>query len=133
MVGNLALVVDDDVSHVVMVGHFLRTRGFSVVTASDAIGAVMMAAKHSPAIILLDFDMPAGSGASVYERLMGINQTAQTPIIFISGRGIAALTQAIKPLPHLRFLSKPLDLSELEHSLQALLPGFQAGPLDLGG
>jgi len=63
------LIIDDDP----MIVDLLRTRlteaGHQIAVAMDAYGAGGAAAREKPDLITLDFQMPAGDGATAYSRL----------------------------------------------------------------
>jgi CheY-like chemotaxis protein len=82
----------------------------------------MQAARVSPSVILLDFEMPAGNGGAVYKRLRELAQTQKTPIVFVSGRRIDEISKNIPPDPAVRFLKKPITPKELSRTLSEILP-----------
>lgn len=132
------LVIDDDVASVGAMSHFLRKLRFDVIAAYDALSATTEAVKAVPDLIIMDYEMPAGNGAMVYQRLRNIAATADVPVIFVSGLGVEALRASVPPRPNLRYLAKPVDFDDVARCLGELLPGRAGlgdapadGPLDL--
>src|SRR3954469_21893954 len=91
------LVVDNDrvVSH--LIASLLRGKGHKVLSAIDAVQATMLAMKSPPDAIILDINMPAGSGEDCFHKLKMSAGTSQIPIIVLSGNGDTATR---KRLPH---------------------------------
>lgn len=118
------LIVDDDEGHVYTMSHFMRANGFETAVAMDGLTAVMQATKNIPDLIILDFEMPAGDGGSVYQRLKSMGPTVAIPIIFVSGLGAEEVRKRMgNPPGNVRFLSKPVDISDLAGAVAAVLPG----------
>ena len=86
------LIVEDDKGISLAMGIRLKAMGYQVESASDAVTAISQARKIDPDVILLDIGLPGGDGFVVAERLQQLNQTAVTPIVFItaSRRGCAS-------------------------------------------
>ena len=79
------LVSDDDPGVLDVIRIRLEAGGFTVTTAQDSYQALSLARSTKPDVMVLDINMPAGSGFSVQERIAEIPEIAQTPIIFITG------------------------------------------------
>ena len=115
------LVIDDDEAFVDLLRMRLEELGHQVSAAMDASGGMMLAAREKPDLITLDFQMPAGDGATLYHRLRGNSFTSETKIIFVSGRGEDELSAEIPADPDVRFLQKPFDMAGLNRHLLDLL------------
>jgi len=59
------LIADDSRFQVQLVSSCLTPRGFSVVSAGDALQTWMMALREKPEAIVLDINMPGGTGIEV--------------------------------------------------------------------
>src|SRR5262249_45905998 len=92
-----------------------------IAVAHDAVQAVAKALEFRPAAILLDFNMPAGGGATAYERLRNSTETARIPVIFTTGIQLDEVQGRIRPGPQTFFLKKPVSLKQLEDMLQRVL------------
>ena len=123
------LVIDDDAAIVDLLKMRLEDLGHTVSVAMDATGGMMLAAREKPDLITLDFQMPAGDGAKVYERLRGNSFTAKVKIIFVSGMNELDLEKSIPMDAGVRFLQKPIDMTVLKRLLDELLrPPSAASP-----
>lgn len=103
------LVADDEVDVVEMVSGMLRGKGFEVVAAYDGSEAVEMAQLHKPDLVLLDIQMPASFGLSVLNELKSSPETANIPVIVVSGFGSDEIIRAANEAGAQDFLPKPFS------------------------
>src|SRR4029079_19371779 len=78
------LIADDSRFHVQLVASYLG-KGCEVSSASDALQAWMGALRSKPDVILLDINMPGGTGLEVLKRLRMSTKTQHIPVIVVSG------------------------------------------------
>jgi CheY-like chemotaxis protein len=123
------LLVDDDNSLLLGTGIRLKSMGYTVFTAKDAVSAVSAVRKSEPDVVVLDISLPAGDGFLVAERLMRLVGSGATPIIFMSASENPTLRERAKKLGA-AFLSKPFDATQLADAIEtALSPGDNWTPL----
>ncbi len=79
------LVVDDEPVNLATIDAALRSK-FKLVFARNGADALAATLKHSPALILLDIQMPDLDGYAVCRRLKADPRTAAIPVIFITSR-----------------------------------------------
>jgi DNA-binding response OmpR family regulator len=115
------LVIDDDEAIVDLLRMRLEEMGHEVCSAMDASGGMMLAGREKPDLITLDFQMPAGDGAQLYQRLRTNSFTAKTKIIFVSGRSEDDIASSVPSDPGVRFLQKPIDMGALKRHVCELL------------
>jgi CheY-like chemotaxis protein len=89
----------------------------------DAMQAVMAAQRHSPDVVLLDIQMPGGTGLDALKRLRASTKTQLIPVIVISGSDVPEAAARAKALGPVEFLTKPVDFDGLRTSLRELLGG----------
>jgi two-component system cell cycle response regulator len=103
------LVVDDIEANVRLLAAKLEAEYYDVLTASDGVTALELAAGHAPDIVLLDVMMPGMDGFQVCRRLKDDPETRHVPVVLVTaldGRGdrIAGLEAGAD-----EFLTKPID------------------------
>jgi CheY-like chemotaxis protein len=79
------LIIDDDVDLLELLTELLSGAGYSVATADSVLGAVALAQRIRPVVILLDLGLPYKSGASLLTDLRADRRTASIPVIVVSG------------------------------------------------
>jgi two-component system KDP operon response regulator KdpE len=112
------LVVDDEPQILRALGTMLRGAGFDVDTAATAEAALVAAAAHPPAAVILDLVLPDGSGTDVCREL---RTWTDAPVIVLSAVGeerekIAALDAGADD-----YVTKPFSVDELLARLRAVL------------
>jgi two-component system cell cycle response regulator len=107
------LIADDSRFHVRLLAAYLTPRGFDVIFASDALQAWTAALRSNPDLILLDINMPGGTGIEVLKRLRISTKTQHIPVIVISGDERAATKSLVRDLGAADFLQKPVEQGEL--------------------
>ena len=115
------LVADDSRFQVALLTRALQEKGFEVVTAQDALQAGMVALRAAPDAIVLDINMPGGSGIEVLKRLRRSTKTRSIPVVVVSGSGDSDIRQVAQDLGVADFLAKPVDLDQLCRALSNLL------------
>ncbi len=122
------LIADDDDRVLKALIIRLGSLGFHVITATDGYNALALAAKHKPHLLVLDVNMPAGDGFSVQERLKGIPDMSQTPIIYVTGDRSDRLNDLADELGAFALLHKPFHVEKLVDTiLSALSPPRMTG------
>jgi CheY-like chemotaxis protein len=118
------LLVDDDNTILLGTGVRLKSMGYTVFTAKDAVSAVSAAVKNHPDVVVLDVSIPAGDGFMVAGRLQNLVTSAATPIIFITASENPALRERAMRSGAAAFLTKPFDATALADAIEmALSPG----------
>ena len=120
------LVADDSRFQLALLGSALEEKGFQVVAAQDALQAGMLALRTAPDAIVLDINMPGGTGLEVLRRLKTSTKTRNIPVLVVSGNDDPDIRQAAMDLGVVDFLSKPVDTDQLGKELSALLPATKS-------
>ncbi len=116
------LVADDSKFQVQLLSSYLMEGGHRVITVLDALQASMTAFREVPDAIVLDINMPGGSGFEVLKRLKNSSKTSQIPIVIVSGNEMDP--ENAKRLGAAGFLHKPVDAAALRQMVDQLLtPG----------
>ncbi|MBU3622210.1 response regulator transcription factor [Polynucleobacter sp. AP-Latsch-80-C2] len=109
-VGHIYLI-DDDESMRTSLTRMLRELGYLVKDYASAIDFFEKLVPVSPAVILLDMQMPDMTGLELQEKLVKLGR--KTPIVFVSGQSHPhQIVQGLKK-GAVDFLFKPFNLEEL--------------------
>jgi DNA-binding response OmpR family regulator len=114
------LVVDDDADVRLALGMLLKSRGYGVVAAEDAISAMKLAVASSPDLVLLDIGLPGGEGFVVMQRFQALPALAAVPVIVITGRDLAETKEKAIGLGAVAFLQKPVDNRAIMAAVRAV-------------
>ena len=107
------LIADDDLGHLTAMKVRLESEGYTVISTQDAYQAVEQALKSKPDLLILDINMPAGSGFSVQKRLDNIPELADTPVIYVTGEDPDHVDSIAGDIGAFAVLYKPFDSSAL--------------------
>ena len=101
------LVADDDRIWVELLGTVLRSKGLEVFVAFDGLHATMVAMKQQPDLIVLDVQMPGGTGVEALKRIKMSTKTGMIPVVVVSGAADAATARTVAQMGANRFIKKP--------------------------
>jgi CheY-like chemotaxis protein len=104
-----ALVVDDNGSNLMLEKDLLEVAGFEVFVAENAAGAIAIAQKEKPDIILMDVRLPDMRGSEAAQILRQDKETRNIPIIFVTASVMAEGKEEIKNITNSGFIGKPIN------------------------
>jgi DNA-binding response OmpR family regulator len=114
------LLVEDDKKISMALCLRLRSMGYEVDSAADAVYAMNAAVRCQPEIILLDINLPGGSGFVVADRLRASSALSATPIIFITANKDPAVRERAAGYGASAFLEKPFQSAQLAEAIDNL-------------
>ncbi len=121
------LAVDDDHSVLETLVEALTAKGYEVLTADSADGALGLLRSQAFDLVLLDYRMPGKNGFELYRELGGAQDV---PVLFVSGcpssfspttPGFADLWTEQFSLGRTDILYKPFSLASLFEKVEALI------------
>jgi chemotaxis family two-component system sensor histidine kinase/response regulator PixL len=115
------LVIDDDQELLQGLRIRLRSYGFDVQLASDALLGVHFALKNRPDLIILDIGLPGGDGYLTMTRLRSHMPLAHVPIIIITAADASTHQERALKSGADAFFQKPVDNQQLLASIQSAL------------
>jgi two-component system cell cycle response regulator DivK len=112
------LIADDDQVLMQLLMSGLKKRGIEPVAAFDAMQAVMVALKSVPDVVLLDINMPGGTGMEALKRIKGSAKTSAVPVIAMTGTATEEVRKSAIEMGAVECLEKPLDIDALAELLK---------------
>ena len=109
------LVVDDEDAILYVFERYLSVAGYRVSVANNGRDAVRVGEAGPIDLLITDFRMPGMNGVEVIHALRGLQP--ELPALVISGNPIEAGAM----LPGVRFLSKPVSMSDLLDIIPSLI------------
>lgn len=115
------LVVDDDVNYVKAYKRLMRRWNYDVDVAYNGIEAMKKIHEYKPDLVILDINMPGGSGDDLFDLLSMSTSTRAIPVIFVSGMDYESLDMGLSYVEKENFFSKPFDESLLHSRIEELV------------
>lgn len=119
---RVALVADDEPTTRHLMRVALEQAGFSVVEAEDGVAALAAYEQSSPALVILDVDMPQLDGISVCRRLRERQDGRDVPILMITALDDMAWIDTALAAGATDFIPKPINWALLRYRVRHLLP-----------
>ena len=132
--GKKILVVDDDPITVQALSFKLKSRGFEVVTATDASEALNATRNEKPDLMLLDVNLPPDvgcvdwNGFLVAQWLQRMEEGRNMPVIVMSASDRAEYRERAMVAGATAFFCKQTDNDQLLASIDSALRGCSAEP-----
>jgi PAS domain S-box-containing protein len=121
------LVVDDDKSLVKSLKYRLEKRGFSIYAAYDGKEALEMVKSHLPDLVLLDIMMPEMDGYEVMKALKRKPDTANIPIVVITGIEIDGGKVKALSVGAAEYLNKSTGFDKILKTIEGILYSKSGG------
>lgn len=116
---HAVLIADDDPDVRLLVTTTLGREGYPIIEARDGMEALELIEEHSPALALLDVNMPRLDGVEVAQRLRA--EGATIPFMFVTALTKRAdLDRALATHPA-GYIAKPFPLEKLREQVRAAL------------
>jgi DNA-binding NtrC family response regulator len=112
-----ALLVDDDLSFALGLAEAVKREGFGVTTAASLKEARAELARAEPDALLVDMQLPDGSGLELLQQPEG---RIPPGVIFITGHASVELAVEALRLGAMDFLTKPVDFARVKMALANL-------------
>ena len=107
------LVIDDNRTDQLLIGHHLRQAGYLVSSADCGEEGLARADREAPALILLDFMLPDIDAPEVLRRLRASPMTRDVPVILLTGTELASHIAEGFAAGANDYLMKPVDARRL--------------------
>jgi len=122
------LIADDDkvMSH--LLAARLKALGWRVDLAVDSMQTLMFAMRTPPDVIVLDIQMPGGTGFDTLKKLQTSVKTSQIPVVVLSGTVDPKAEQSVLDLGAVQFVRKPVEAEALHEIIIAAAGGGPAKP-----
>lgn len=103
------IVAEDDKVLSKMVCGILSDGGHVTVPAFDSMQTMMFVSRQPPDLVVLDINMPGGTGVDVLRKLKMLSKTKFVPVIVLSGSTDPGMPAQVLALGANAVLLKPVD------------------------
>jgi CheY-like chemotaxis protein len=112
--GLRILIIDDNIDAAELLGETLRTLGHTTHIAFDGPSAIQAAPAFRPQVALIDLGLPVMDGFDVARALRSLPETANIPLIAVTGYGQESDRRRTREAGFEEHLVKPIDVEQLE-------------------
>jgi two-component system NtrC family response regulator len=113
------LLIDDEVNQLDILSGYLRKKSYNIFTASSGDEGIQIFKTNLVDIILSDYKMPDKTGLEVLKEIKKINP--EVSFIMITAHGTVENAVKAMRLGAFDYISKPIDLDELELVLERVI------------
>ena len=125
MAGELILIVEDDEKNRKLARDVLRVKGYQTVEACTAEEALRLAKETSPAVILMDLQLPEMDGITALARLRADPATRRIPVIAVTASAMTHNRQQILAAGFDGYQTKPINVKEFLEMVRQVLDRHQ--------
>jgi DNA-binding NtrC family response regulator len=119
MKNNNILIIDDEINQLDILSGYLKKRGYKIFTAQSGSEGIQIFRNNLIDIILSDYKMPDKTGIEVLGEIKKINP--EVSFIMITAHGTVENAVKAMRLGAFDYISKPIDLDELEFVLERVI------------
>ncbi len=117
------LLAEDNEMNRDMLSRRLARYGYDVVVAENGEEAIALTSSEEPDVVLMDLTMPVLDGWEATRRLRADKATAEIPIIALTAHALKEDRQRALEAGCTHFLTKPVDINQLQATLRKVLSG----------
>jgi len=114
------LIADDDKTFCHLLSAEMGAKGWRVTIAADAMQTIMYALRVQPNVIVLDIQMPGGTGITALKKLKASTKTSGIPVLVVSGSTEATMESTLVQAGAARYIAKPVDVEFLRTAIEEL-------------
>jgi CheY-like chemotaxis protein len=115
------LVAEDSNDTRIMLKRAFELKGYRVFEAEDGQQALDLARQHRPSLLVVDLNMPVLDGLETIKTFRELEgDQDRTPIVTITAYDVYGMEEAALETGSNVYLTKPLDLAELDRALKGL-------------
>ena len=115
------LVAEDSTDTRIMLKRAFELKGYRVFEAEDGAQALEVARRYRPSLIVIDLNMPVLDGLETVRNFRQLEGNGDhIPIVAITAYDVYGMEEAALETGCNSYLSKPLDLAELDRALKGL-------------
>ncbi|NMC73996.1 MAG: response regulator [Geobacteraceae bacterium] len=113
------LIVDDEMINLELTARVFRNRGFRVLTAANALDALVLVKENNPEVAVLDYMMPEMNGFSALTEIK--RQYPDTYVIILTGRGSERIAVELMKAGASDYIVKPFLNQDLVERVEKVL------------
>ncbi len=121
MAGELILIVEDNEKNRKLVRDVLQVKGYKTIESETAEEGLKLAAEDSPALILMDIQLPGIDGITALKRLKADPKTKGIPVIAITASAMTHNRQSMIAEGFDGYQTKPISVKDFLDEVRRVL------------
>lgn len=115
------LIVEDNELNMKLFNDLLEANGYRTLQSRNGVGAVELARKHHPDLILMDIQLPEVSGLQVTDWIKADPELRSIPVIAITAFAMKGDEEKIRQGGCEAYLSKPISVAKFLETVRNYL------------
>ena len=121
MANELILIIEDNEKNRKLVRDVLQVKGFRTIESETAEGGLKLAVEQSPALILMDIQLPGIDGITALKQLRADPKTQNIRVIAITASAMTHNRQTMLVEGFDGYQTKPISLKEFLEEVRRVL------------
>ncbi len=121
MAGELILIVEDNEKNRKLARDVLQAKGYQTIESETAEDGIKLALEKSPALILMDIQLPGIDGITALKQLRAEPNTAMIPVIAITASAMTHNRQTLLAEGFDGYQTKPISLKDFFAEVERVL------------
>lgn len=121
MAGELILIIEDNEKNRKLCRDVLQVKGYRTIESESAEDGLTLAVEKSPALILMDIQLPGMDGITAMKQLKADASTKNIPVIAITASAMTNNRQAMLAEGFDGYQTKPISLKDFLGEVERVL------------
>ena len=121
MAGELILIIEDNEKNRKLARDVLQVKGYTTIESETAEEGLKLALEKSPALVLMDIQLPGMDGITALKQLRANPQTKSIPVIAITASAMTNNRQAMLAEGFDGYQSKPISVKDFLEEVRRVL------------
>ena len=121
MANELILIIEDNEKNRKLIRDLLQVKGYQTVESETAEDGLKLAEEKTPALILMDIQLPGMDGITAMKQLKAAPKTNRIPIVAITASAMTHNRQTMLAEGFDGYQTKPLNLKEFLADVDRLI------------
>jgi two-component system cell cycle response regulator DivK len=121
MAGELILIIEDNEKNRKLVRDVLQVKGYKTIESETAEEGLKLALEKSPALILMDIQLPGMDGITALKQLKADETTRNIPVIAVTASAMTYKRQTMLAEGFDGYQTKPINLKDFLGEVERVL------------
>ena len=121
MANELVLIIEDNEKNRKLVRDVLQVKDYKTIEAETAEAGLKLAAEQSPALILMDIQLPGMDGITALKQLKAEAKTKSIPVIAVTASAMTYNRQTMLAEGFDGYQTKPISLKDFLSEIERVL------------